>query len=288
MSDDQPEILPPEKHGSLAASERQLLPEFMRKKGVVVISTAFCGSAVVWCLSQFFQLRGIVNLVLSRLALLGVFLFGALFVLVLINATNWLHKRWITIAVCIFLAWSLVGLDWWAPKPKPQPSPTPIPAPKPPSRGPIAVLNFASIDHLTIRNGGDVSVSILDVTLANPLYGGQSLTIGLEVGAHKTETYKQGRKTRSILMGEKTFDSTYRRMLAIYGDCVLLAYFSPDDNFLQTMQKYHRGRGIPLSSFEAQATLHYTFGDEMNVRGIDFKVVGTAMLKEPCENVSTK
>ena len=71
-----------------------------------------------WLLQNFFQLRGIVNLLASRidLAFLAICLVGVLWVLTLASR----YKLVLRIIIGPLLILGVVGLDWLAPKPLPR------------------------------------------------------------------------------------------------------------------------------------------------------------------------
>ena len=83
--------------------------------GVVVSLLGFVG----WLLQNFLQLRGVVDLLASRIDL--VFLWGCLFVVGWILTINVQRKGFARIVIGIFLGAVVYGLDMWAPKPKPKP-----------------------------------------------------------------------------------------------------------------------------------------------------------------------
>jgi hypothetical protein len=107
-----PEILPKEPEEIVARRETP-----WRKPLVVGISVAGLFGFVLWGISQFLSLRGVVHVLASRIVL-GLTVIAA--ILMLLILTRSLIKRrntwfWAGTAIIVFLA---VSLDWWAPKPR--------------------------------------------------------------------------------------------------------------------------------------------------------------------------
>jgi hypothetical protein len=109
-----PEIIPPgSKEPIEVGSSRAIV-----RKIFIGVSAAFLFSVVLWCLNQFLSLRGVVNVVASRIVLGFMWLAGAVLVLLGAKTLPFIKRRQLAAMLgSLFWILGVVALDWWAPKP---------------------------------------------------------------------------------------------------------------------------------------------------------------------------
>jgi hypothetical protein len=150
-----PEIIPPDSKEPIAVGSSQT--RAIVRKAVIGVSAVFLFSVVLWCLNQFLSLRGVVNVVASRIVLGFMWLAGAVLVLLGAKTLPFIKRRKL-VAILGSLFWILgVGaLDWWAPKPPPlaadaKTSSTPTPIAKLATPTPTTTPVVSSTPGLTPR-----------------------------------------------------------------------------------------------------------------------------------------
>ena len=140
---DKPQILPPEKRPTQTG--RFAVPTLVKtllRWGLILALLGWAG----WSLQNFFQLRGIVNVPVSRINL--AFLCVSLFVVFWLLTPSFARKAlWRTVAALVLLLITS-ALDWWAPKPTTPLRPAPLitmeihPSPFPVSLPPGSTLRI--------------------------------------------------------------------------------------------------------------------------------------------------
>ena len=106
-----PEVLQPEQRNIGPWKVTQQTAERLR----MVVTIAACLGLAGWFLQNFLSLRGVVDLVASRINLLGV---GAcLFVAGWIFSTRRRYKALYRVVIGVCICAVMFALDWWAPKP---------------------------------------------------------------------------------------------------------------------------------------------------------------------------
>jgi len=138
------ELLPPESERPTPASVWNS-PGWKRVRPVVcTLSAAGCLSFVLWGINQFLSLRGVVNVLASRIVLLatvaaaiaGLYIFTRLF------SKKGNAYFWVGTLLAIV---SGIGLDWWAPRPKE------VPLPVPPPVSAVSIYISCDFDNLPLR-----------------------------------------------------------------------------------------------------------------------------------------
>ena len=108
-----PEIIPPSDHESVQIWHWHVPRKAW--KAIKFVSVVSLLSFAAWLFQNFLQLRGVVNLLASRvdLAILGLCLLFALYVLTI----EWQRKGTFRIAIGLAIVAAVFGIDWLAPKP---------------------------------------------------------------------------------------------------------------------------------------------------------------------------
>src|SRR5439155_15151996 len=110
------EIVPPRRTPSISVGSISIPLTRKLRVGISLTGIVILCGPLGWFLSQFTQVRGIVDIGYSRLMLAG--LWATLSLMFFIIAGQ-LWKKRISIPASLFLALVIVlWLDWWAPKPK--------------------------------------------------------------------------------------------------------------------------------------------------------------------------
>lgn len=88
------------------------------RQAAISVSAAFLFSVVLWCLNQFLSLRGVVNVVASRIVLGFMWLAGAALILLGAKTLPFLKRRkGIAVLGSLFWILGVVAFDWWASRP---------------------------------------------------------------------------------------------------------------------------------------------------------------------------